>query len=187
MLLGNKELVDKRNYSILNSPIGKIVVEDNDQDLPHLQSTSQSNDKNKTPLFSSSKTLTDKFMPNCGILFIYFLYIMLNRYSYLLLLIFLDFQTFVINTLIKMKYDISGINSKTNATHILLNSFLTNSAGSVIRGQLNNQIVQTSDYYDSFPIKTEEDLQTAEDKILDKNVRSNLVSVFFFEYCVVLL
>jgi len=77
-----------------------------------------------------------------------------------------------------MKYDISGINSKTNATHILLNSFVTNSGNSIIQGQLNNnQIVQTSDYYNLFPIQTEEDLQIAENRITDNNIRSNLVCV----------
>lgn len=78
-----------------------------------------------------------------------------------------------------MKYDISGINSKTNATHFLLNSFVTNSGNSLIQGQLNNnQIGQTSDYYDLFPIKTEEDLMIAENRILDKNLRSNLVCIY---------
>ncbi|CAI6371229.1 unnamed protein product [Macrosiphum euphorbiae] len=71
-------------------------------------------------MFSSAKTKNlannsaDKLMPNC------------------------DFQTFVINALTKMKYDISSLNSKTNATHILLNSFVTNSGNSSIQGQLNN-------------------------------------------------
>ncbi|XP_029342771.1 uncharacterized protein LOC107883134 [Acyrthosiphon pisum] len=75
-----------------------------------------------------------------------------------------------------MKYDISGINSKTNATHILLNSFVTNFENSSIQEQLNNnQIGQTSDYCNLFPIQTEEDLQAAESRILDKNIRSNLV------------
>lgn len=77
-----------------------------------------------------------------------------------------------------MKYDISGINSKTNATRILLNSFVTSSGNSIIQGQLNNnQIGQTSDYYNLFPIQTEEDLQIAENRITDKNIRSNLVCV----------
>ncbi|CAI6374240.1 unnamed protein product [Macrosiphum euphorbiae] len=140
-------------YSILNSPIGKIVVKDNDKNFAQLHSMSQSNNKNSnTPRFSSAKTSTDKLMSNC------------------------DFQTFVINSLTKMKYDISGINSKTNATHILLNSYVTSSGNSIIQGQLNdNQISQTSDYYNLFPIQTEEDLQIAENRITDKIIRSNLV------------
>ncbi|CAI6376201.1 unnamed protein product [Macrosiphum euphorbiae] len=119
-------------YSILNSPIGKIVVKDNDKNFSQLHSMSQSNNKNRnTPRFSSAKTSTDKLMLNC------------------------DFQTFVINLLTKMKYDISGINSKTNATHILLNSYVTSSGNSIIQGQLNNnQISKTSDYYNLLPIQT---------------------------------
>ncbi|XP_029348577.1 uncharacterized protein LOC115033016 [Acyrthosiphon pisum] len=153
----NQENSESSNtrHSILYSPIGKIVVGDNDQNFCYSHSKSVSNVKNSnTPMFYSAKTnnTADKLMPNC------------------------DFQTFVINALSKMKYDISGINSKTNATHILLNSFVTNSGNSSIQEQLNNnQIGQTSEYYNLFPIQTEEDLQTAESRILDKNIRSNLV------------
>lgn len=91
-------------------------------------------------------------------------------------LIVLDFQTFIINALTKMKYDISGINSKTNATYILLNSFLTDSGNSIVQKQLNNETIRNSDYYNLFPIQTEEDLETVESRILSENsLRSNLV------------
>eukprot|EP00102_Acyrthosiphon_pisum_P011032 XP_008179596.2 PREDICTED: uncharacterized protein LOC100573651 isoform X1 [Acyrthosiphon pisum] len=151
----NAEFSNSR-HSILNSPIGKIVVEDNDQNFSssHSKSLSNNNNNSNTPMFSSAKTINtaDKLMPNC------------------------DFPTFVLNALTKMKYDISGINSKTNATHILLNSFVTHFGNSSIQEQLNNnQIGQTSDYCNLFPIQTEEDLQAAESRILDKNVRFNLV------------
>lgn len=67
MLLDNTESSEKR-YSILNSPIGKIVVKDNDKNFSQLHSMSQSNNKNSnTPRFSSAKTSTDKLMPDCGI------------------------------------------------------------------------------------------------------------------------
>lgn len=54
--------------SILNSPIGKITVEDNDQSFSNCHLMSQSNNKNNTPnMFSSAKNNTDKLMTNCGI------------------------------------------------------------------------------------------------------------------------
>jgi len=169
MLLENAEFSNSGN-SILNSPIGKIIVED--QNFCYSHSKSLSNNKNSNaPMFSSAKTnnTAEKLMPNCGNCFLPFLHITTVVLS---LLFLLDFQTFVINALTKMKYDISGINSKTNATHILLNSFVTNSGNSCIQEQLNNnQIGQTSDYCNLFPIQTEEDLQAAESRILDKNIR----------------
>jgi hypothetical protein len=67
-----------------------------------------------------------------------------------------------------MKYDTSGINSKTNDTkNILLNSFLTDSGNSIVQKPLKNETICTSDYYNLFPIKTDEDLCSA---INDKNV-----------------
>lgn len=45
MLLENDESTNKRHYSILNSSIGKIVVEDNDQHFSHPRTISLSNDK----------------------------------------------------------------------------------------------------------------------------------------------
>lgn len=68
MFLETAESTNKIHCSILNSPIRKIVVKDNDKNFSHLHSMSQSNDiNNKTPMFSSAKTYTDKLMPNCGI------------------------------------------------------------------------------------------------------------------------
>lgn len=94
----------------------------------------------------------------------------------------LDFQKFMINSLTKMKYELSGINSTTNATHILLNSFLSDSGNSIVQNLLNNKIEQTSDYYNLFPIQTEEDLHTVEDRLLnDKHLRSNLVCIYYIE------
>lgn len=89
----------------------------------------------------------------------------------------LDFQNVVIHSLTKIKYEIFGINSKVNATHILLNSFLNDSgSNSIIQSHLNNQIGQTSVYDNLFPIQTLEDLQAAENTIINnKYLRSNLV------------
>jgi len=88
MLLENAESTNKRYYSILNSPIGKIVVEDNDQHFSHPRTLSLSNDKNnKTPMFSSAKTYTDKLMPNCGIFILQFLTIVV-----LIIIVFFRFS-----------------------------------------------------------------------------------------------
>lgn len=41
---------------------------------------------------------------------------------------------------------------------------------------MNNETIRNSDYYNLFPIQTEEDLQTVESSILsENNLRSNLV------------
>lgn len=56
----------KRHYSILKSPIGKIIVEDIDQDFSHPHLMSQSNNKNKPKisakraLFGTDETLNRK-------------------------------------------------------------------------------------------------------------------------------
>ena len=96
MLLENSS---NTRHSILNSPNGKIVEGDNDQNFCYSHSKSLSNNKNSnTPMFSSAKTknlannTADKLMPNCGIL-------IFNLFIYnccFIIIIFLDFQTFVI-------------------------------------------------------------------------------------------
>lgn len=68
MLLEIAESTNKTHCSIMNSPIRKIVVKDNDKNFSYLHSMSQSNDiNNKKPINSSAKTYTEKLMPNCGI------------------------------------------------------------------------------------------------------------------------
>jgi len=42
-----------KRHSVLNSPIGKIVVEDINHDFSPLHLMSQSNNKNNTPMLSS--------------------------------------------------------------------------------------------------------------------------------------
>jgi len=65
MLLGNAASTNKRHYSISNSPISKIVVEDNDQHFSHPCTISLLNDKNNKHKFSSAKrTLFDTNEPN---------------------------------------------------------------------------------------------------------------------------
>jgi len=56
-----------KRHSVLNSPIGKITVEDDDQSFSNCHLMSQSNNKNNTPnMFSSAKNNTDKLMTNYG-------------------------------------------------------------------------------------------------------------------------
>lgn len=57
ILLENAESSYSR-HTILNSPIGKIVVEDNDQSFSYSHSRSLSNDKNNKSKFSSAKRTT---------------------------------------------------------------------------------------------------------------------------------
>jgi len=65
MLLENAASTNKGHYSILNSPIGKIVVEDNDQHFSHPRTISLKNDKNNKHKFSSAKrTLFDTNEPD---------------------------------------------------------------------------------------------------------------------------
>jgi len=45
-------------HTILNSPIGKIVVEDNDQNISYSHSRSLLNDRNNKSKFSSAKRIT---------------------------------------------------------------------------------------------------------------------------------
>lgn len=57
ILLENAESPNSR-HTILNSPIGKIVVEDNDQTFSYSHSRSLSNDRNNKSKFSSAKRTT---------------------------------------------------------------------------------------------------------------------------------
>jgi len=79
----------------------------------------------------------------------------------------LEFQAFVISSLTKLKFEISSMSSTIHANHIASESFYKN-VGHSTSLNLSNNIQQSLDISEMFPINTEDQL-----KIFDEKLKSN--------------
>jgi len=90
-----------------------------------------------------------------------------------MLFIVLDFQKFVINSLTKIKYELTALNNTVQTSRISLDTFIENSHSSNSSECIKYNDQLNLDEY--FPINNEEDLNSLESKILNKDFKSNLV------------
>lgn len=90
-----------------------------------------------------------------------------------MLFIVLDFQKFVINSLTKIKYELTALNNTVHTSRISLDTFIENSHSSNSSECIKYNDQLNLDEY--FPINNEEDLNSLENKILNKDFKSNLV------------
>lgn len=90
-----------------------------------------------------------------------------------MLFIVLDFQKFVINSLTKIKYELTALNNTVQTSRISLDTFIENShsLNSSECIKYNDQL--NLDEY--FSITNEENLNSFESKILNKDFKSNFV------------
>lgn len=88
-------------------------------------------------------------------------------------MIVLDFQKFVINSLTKIKYELTALNNTVQTSRISLDTFIENSHSSTSSECIKYNDQLNLDEY--FPITNEENLNSLESKILNKDFKSNLV------------
>uniref|UniRef100_A0A2S2NQ75 DUF4806 domain-containing protein n=1 Tax=Schizaphis graminum TaxID=13262 RepID=A0A2S2NQ75_SCHGA len=172
----DKFLSKNVNITMINSPIGKIMVENISS--PHsLQCFSQPSTSQCTPQTAAtvkrslflSEPPTKRFVSD--ITAVSTSNAKINKQKENFLMPPEDFQKFVISALTKIKYDIAGLTHTVNASHLILDSNQNNSSS------LSHTFQETFVLDEIFPIKTNYELEDFEKKIEnDKQFRFNIIS-----------